>query len=155
MAPPQPPQRPQVYPIFDRPHVRRLQPTLSAVVAVLLALVMLFLGSGLLVDSIELASRGVVVQAEVVSSRHGSKSDYVEVRLPPPASTTVDLTAWSGAPRTGDVIVVRYIPSSPEVASQDGQWPWFTTSLLFAAAAFLLFGAWWAASRPWRRARRS
>lgn len=154
MAPPQPPERPQVYPIFDRPRVRRLQPTLSAVVAVLLALVMLFLASGFLVDSIELASRGLVVQAEVVSSRHGSKSDYVEVRLPDPANTIVDLTAWSGTPRAGDVIAVRYLPSSPEVATQDGQWPWFTTSLLFGAAAFLFCAAWWAASRRWRRERR-
>lgn len=154
MDPPQPPQRPQVYPIFDRPHVRRIQPTLSAVVAVLLALVMLFFGGRLLVDSIDLASRGVVVQAEVVSSRHGSKSDYVQVRLPNPANTTVDLTAWSGTPRPGDTLAVRYIPSSPQVAAQDGQWPWLTASLLFGAAAFLLFAA-WAASRPWRGQHRS
>jgi hypothetical protein len=152
--PPVPRQRPQYFPIYDKPGARYLLPTFGAVGCALAALVVLFVGGLLLVHTIELATRGVVVRADVVAARHGSKSDYVTVRLPPPADQQADLIAWSGAPSPGDTISVRYDPASPQIASQAGQWPWLTLSLSFFGAGFFAFGSWWEASRPWRRQRR-
>jgi hypothetical protein len=131
-----------------------LLPTVGAAVAALLALVVLFVAGRLLVQTVDLANRGVVVRADVVAARHGTRADFVTVRLTAPVGRTVDLMAWTGTPRPGDTMSVRYDPAYPAIAEQEGQWPWFTLSLELGAVGFFVFACWWDAPRPWRRERR-
>jgi hypothetical protein len=150
-----PPERPRYVPIFEKPGARYLMPTFGALGCAIGAFVGLFLGIRLLFHTVELANRGAVVQAEVVSARYGSRADFVRVRLPAPMDRADDLIAWSGAPRPGETIAVRYDPSSPAVAEQAGEWPWVTLSLEFGVAGIFVFGCWREASRPWRQERRT
>ncbi len=144
---------PRTYePLLMKPGERYLMPTIGAAVGALMTLAVLGIGCVMLYRTIELQQRGVVVYADVVAAQHGRHS-FVKVHLPPPVDQTADLMTWSGAPRPGDVIAVRYDPASPTVAEQAGQWPWLTLSLLFSGAVFGAAGTWWQASRPWRRER--
>jgi hypothetical protein len=92
------------------------------------ALAVLFLCFGLMItlDSVRLALDGRVTTAEVVAVRYGTKADYVRVLLPEPVDEEVELTAWSGKPKVGDRLSVRYVPSRPDVAVETGVGaPWW------------------------------
>jgi hypothetical protein len=154
VAEPQPRQRPTFEDItVEEPGHRYLSLTPRAVLAGLLALVMLVFGSAQLVGTVQLAHRGVVVNAEVVAARHGTKADFVTVYLPAPLNRSADLISWSGRPEPGDVLAVRYDPASPTTATQAGSWPWGRLLLLFGGAGFSVLLCWWYATRPWRRRR--
>jgi hypothetical protein len=96
----------------------------------------------------DLALRGTVAPARVVSANYGAGTNFVQVLLPAPASQIVGLDAWSGTPAVGSTIDVRYDPNDPgraEDARVTG--PWLRMSLALVLGIWFAVAAWWAATR--------
>jgi len=96
----------------------------------------------------DLALRGTVAPAEVVSANYGSGANFVRVRLPAPADQVVGLQVWSGTPAVGSTIDVRYDPNDPgraEDARVSGAWSRMAMASLLGA--WFAAAAWWAATR--------
>jgi hypothetical protein len=93
--------------------------TIGGLLAAVGAVVLLGIAIFHLYNAVVLASRGQVVQAEVVDVRYGTKADFVRVHLPVPIDRDVDLIRWVGRPRVGTSIPVRYDPSNPRRAEDD------------------------------------
>jgi hypothetical protein len=126
----------------------------GATVAAVGAIVFLVVGTRDIYRSITLESRGAIVHAQVLAVRYGSRADEVQVRLPAPINRDVELVAWSGHPRVGDVIGVRYDRDNSGLAEQEGSWPWQGILFAFVGALWFAFGSWWLASTNWRQRRR-
>jgi len=65
-----------------------------------------------------------VVSAPVLFVRYGSRADEVRVHLPEPVDRDVALVAWTGHPRVGQTISVRYDSANPGLAKQEGSQLW-------------------------------
>jgi hypothetical protein len=135
---------------------------LTSLIAVLL------LGSGITatVNGALIAADGGVIRGEVVAARHGSKGDFVTVRLDPPMDIEVDLVAWSGRPAVGSDLTVRYKRSDPSRAIDARlRMPWGDMKLALAGLVLALMswgvwtGSWYGdllveGTRPYPRRRR-
>ncbi len=94
--------------------------------------------------------RGATATATVVSV----DGRRVTVRLPPPVDRTVELGEWSGSPRAGDTVRVRYDPADPDNNEQSGSGHWIMVAVFAVPIAMAGVYSWRVGTGPWRRARR-
>lgn len=132
----------------------------------LMAVLLLVSGVGATIDGALIAADGRVIEGEVVAARHGSKGDFVTVRLDPPVDRKVNLSAWSGRPAVGSRLKVRYKQSNPSRAIDARlAMPWRDMAfglagLVLALASWGIWtGSWYGdllveQTRPWPRPRR-
>jgi hypothetical protein len=96
----------------------------------------------------DLARRGTVAPAQVVTANDGTGANVVRVRRPAPADQMVGLQVWFGTPAVGSTIDVRYDPHDPGWA-EDGpvSGAGSRMAMAFLLGAWIGVAAWWAATR--------